>query len=180
VGAIFHHHFPILALLILAVAQYGLFVRQHLDSGRSSCDAAFVIVTSLFWSALLVIVGFAWSPHWGLGEIWLGKVAAFAVGAIVFLIVVLRRRLSGDLLSAIGRVSYPMFFFLPLALTAAQLVIGPVGLTARGAAALGALGAAFAAAEITVRLVGSPTASLGRRLVANFEPERSAPRPPVR
>jgi peptidoglycan/LPS O-acetylase OafA/YrhL len=176
VGSINHRHFPIAVLLGLAVAEYGLFVRQRQDAGTLTNE--FVVVTILFWSTLLIIVRFAWSPNWGLGEIWLGKATAFAAGAIIFLNAVLRRQPTGQFLSAIGDASYAMFFFLPLFLTAAHLSVAPVGLEGRIAAAVAALLLSFVAAALTFRIISQPAVELGRRLSADGPSRTSALQPP--
>jgi peptidoglycan/LPS O-acetylase OafA/YrhL len=176
IGSMYHRHFPIALLLGLAIAEYGLIVRQRQDEERLA--NGFAAITILFWSALLLIVGFAWSPNWGLGEVWLGKVIAFSAGAGLFLFASLRHRPTCRLLTAVGDASYGMFFFLPLFLTAAHLMVAPVRLVPRIATAAGALLLSYVAAVITFRLVGRPATELGRRLAADSPPRASMLQPP--
>ena len=176
IGSVYHRHFPILVLLGLAVAEYGLFVRLHQDG--SGGGTAFMAITVAFWSALLLIVGFAWSPHWGLGEVWLGKAIAFAVGGVLFLYVVLPRRSGGRPIASLGDASYALYFFLPLFLTAAHLSIAPAGPGARLASAAGALVLSLAAAFVTFRLVGKPAVEFGHRLTVDGASGATALHPP--
>jgi len=181
IGSLYHRHFPILALLCLAVAHFGSFVRQRQDAGAVESDRAFVVVTAAFWSALLLIVGLAWSPHWGLGELWLGKALAFAAGGALFLYGVLRRRMAASRLRYLGDTSYAMYFFLPLLLSAANPYVAQNNLGARLAAAAAVLALAFAAAAVTFRWAGKPSTNLSHRLVADVASGAPVlqPHPPV-
>jgi peptidoglycan/LPS O-acetylase OafA/YrhL len=177
IGLLYHRHFPMAAVLCLAVAAYGAFVRQRQDTGDPGLSRTFMFITTAFWLALLLNVGLAWSPNWGMGEIWLGKAVAFAGGGTLFLYGVFRRRFTARSLMLIGDASYAMYLFLPLFLSVASVWIRPENSIARLGTAGAALATTFVVGTLTCRFVGKPASDLADQVVAR---DASAPQPRTR
>ncbi len=119
VGHLYHRHFPIAVLLALVLAHLGTFTantRRGSDPERRRRD---VVLLVLFAAAVLLVSYFAWSTAWGAGELWLGKALGYAVAMALVVACAFDRLPMPRLLAAVGALSYPLFFFLPLLISVA-------------------------------------------------------------
>ncbi len=129
VGHLYHRHFPIAVMLALVLAHLGRL--RGRPAGRDRSDRQDAGASSYRYclcsrAAILLVSRFAWSTAWGTGELWIGKALGYALAIGLFLACAFDRLPGSRSFAALGALSYPLFFFLPLAIAFAAPHLMPL------------------------------------------------------